>query len=55
MAGFGVGHNGFAAFNEANAKSGNILFRSGAALTGALIKNKEVQRHIRLRNQLVIE
>lgn len=42
MAGSGIGHNGLATFNEVNAKLGNIIFKSGAALTGALIKTKEV-------------
>ncbi|MDP3792047.1 MAG: cofactor-independent phosphoglycerate mutase [Candidatus Omnitrophota bacterium] len=42
MAGKGVSHNGFATFSEANAKLSNIIFKSGAALTSALIKTKEV-------------
>jgi 2,3-bisphosphoglycerate-independent phosphoglycerate mutase len=38
MTGKGVGHNGFDAYNEANAKAGNVSYKSGAALTEALIK-----------------
>jgi len=43
MAGTGVTHNGFAVYNETNAKLANVIFKSGAALTAALIKGKEVQ------------
>jgi 2,3-bisphosphoglycerate-independent phosphoglycerate mutase len=42
MAGKGVAHNGFATFNETNAKLSNNLFKSGAALTGALIKSQKI-------------
>ena len=38
IAGDGVTHNGFTVFNEANAKLSKLIFRSGAALTSALIK-----------------
>lgn len=42
MAGTGVAHNGFATFNETNAKLSNNIFKSGAALTGALIRTKRL-------------
>lgn len=42
MAGKGVACGSFTAFNETNAKLSNIMFKSGAALTEALIKSKEV-------------
>jgi len=38
MAGKGISHNGFEAFNENNAKTGDLKFKSGAALTETLIK-----------------
>ncbi len=38
MAGKGIEHNGFEAFSENNAKLGKVKFKSGAALTEALIK-----------------
>jgi len=38
MAGIGVEHNGFDAYNEANAKAGGVKFKSGSALTEALMK-----------------
>ncbi|OGW84599.1 MAG: cofactor-independent phosphoglycerate mutase [Omnitrophica bacterium RIFCSPLOWO2_01_FULL_45_10] len=38
MAGSGLEHNGFEAFNEANAASSKVKFKSGAALTEAFIK-----------------
>jgi 2,3-bisphosphoglycerate-independent phosphoglycerate mutase len=38
MVGNGVGHNGFSAFSEANAKAGKVKFKSGALLTDAFIK-----------------
>jgi 2,3-bisphosphoglycerate-independent phosphoglycerate mutase len=38
MAGNGVGHNGFSAFSESNAKAGKVKFKSGASLTDAFIK-----------------
>lgn len=43
MAGDGVQHNGFDSFNEANAALSKVIFKSGAALTGALIKSQKVQ------------
>jgi 2,3-bisphosphoglycerate-independent phosphoglycerate mutase len=42
MAGTGIAHNGFASFSEANAKLSNNLYKSGAALTGALIKTQKI-------------
>jgi len=42
MAGKGVVHNGFAAFNETNAKLSNNIFKSGSALTAALIKTQKL-------------
>ncbi len=38
MAGFGVEHNGFDAYNEANAKLSKVIFKSGARLTETLMK-----------------
>ncbi len=38
MAGSGVEHNGFDAYNEANAKAAKVKFKSGARLTEALMK-----------------
>jgi 2,3-bisphosphoglycerate-independent phosphoglycerate mutase len=38
MAGSGVEHNGFDAYNEANAKAGKIIFKSGASPTETLMK-----------------
>ncbi len=38
MAGKGVSHNGFDAYNEANAKAADVLFKSGAKLAEALMK-----------------
>lgn len=38
MAGTGVEHNGFDSFNEKNAEEAKIKYKSGAALTEALIK-----------------
>ena len=38
MAGKGVTHNGFDIFSEANASLSKLIFKSGAALTEALIK-----------------
>jgi 2,3-bisphosphoglycerate-independent phosphoglycerate mutase len=43
ITGNGVRHNGFAAYNETNAKLAGNLFKSAAALTGALIKDKEIE------------
>lgn len=40
MAGTGVEHNGFDAYNEVNAKAAKVKFKSGARLTEMLIKNK---------------
>ena len=42
MAGKGVAHNGFAVFNETNAKLSNLIFKSGADLTGALMKTQRL-------------
>jgi len=42
MAGKGVPHNGFNVFNEANAKLSALIFKSGAALTDALIKTQRL-------------
>ena len=38
MAGFGVEHNGFDAYNEANARLSKVIFKSGARLTETLMK-----------------
>ena len=38
MAGSGVEHNGFDAYNEANAKLSKVKFKSGASLTETLMK-----------------
>jgi 2,3-bisphosphoglycerate-independent phosphoglycerate mutase len=38
MAGSGVEHNGFDAYNEANAKMSKVIFKSGARLTETLMK-----------------
>jgi 2,3-bisphosphoglycerate-independent phosphoglycerate mutase len=38
MAGKGIGHNGFDAFNEKNAESGKVKFKTGASLTEAFMK-----------------
>ena len=38
MAGSGIGHSGFDSFNEKNAAESKIKYKSGAALTEALIK-----------------
>jgi 2,3-bisphosphoglycerate-independent phosphoglycerate mutase len=47
MAGIGVTHNGFATFNETNAKLAGTIFKSGAALMDTLIKTKEVKtKHV---------
>ncbi|MDD5422095.1 MAG: cofactor-independent phosphoglycerate mutase [Candidatus Omnitrophota bacterium] len=43
MAGKGVGHNGFDIYSESNAALGKIKFRSGAALTEALMKSANVE------------
>ncbi|MCX5678266.1 MAG: cofactor-independent phosphoglycerate mutase [Candidatus Omnitrophica bacterium] len=40
MAGTGVKHNGFSAYNETNAMAAKVKFKSGARLTEMLIKNK---------------
>jgi 2,3-bisphosphoglycerate-independent phosphoglycerate mutase len=40
MAGKDIAHNGFDAYNETNAKAGEVKFKSGAALTEALIKGR---------------
>ena len=40
MAGHNIAHNGYDVFSENNAKLSKVLFKSGAALTGALIKEK---------------
>ena len=41
-AGNGIGHNGFDAFNENNAKASKVIFKSGALLTENLIKKQEM-------------
>jgi 2,3-bisphosphoglycerate-independent phosphoglycerate mutase len=41
-AGKGVSHNGFAVFNETNAKLSNNIFKSGASLTGSVIKAQKL-------------
>jgi 2,3-bisphosphoglycerate-independent phosphoglycerate mutase len=42
MAGKGISHNGFATFNETNAKLSNNLYKTGASLTDALIKTERL-------------
>ncbi|MDP2928908.1 MAG: cofactor-independent phosphoglycerate mutase [Candidatus Omnitrophota bacterium] len=42
MAGKGVGHNGFGAYNESNAKLSKVIFKSGPELTGDLIKKQKL-------------
>ena len=38
MEGTGIGANGFAAYNETNAKSSDVMMKSGAFLTETLMK-----------------
>ena len=38
VAGTGIDHNGFEAYNEVNAKASKLLFKTGASLTGRLLK-----------------
>ena len=38
MAGKGVSHNGFDAYNETNARSSEMTYKSGAELTEALME-----------------
>ena len=40
MAGSGIEHNGFDAYNEANARASDIKFDTGAKLTEAMIKKE---------------
>jgi len=42
MAGKGVGHNGFGAYSEGNAKLSKVIFKSGPELTGDLIKKQKL-------------
>jgi 2,3-bisphosphoglycerate-independent phosphoglycerate mutase len=42
IAGKGVAHNGFPVYNESNAKLGKVIYKSGAELTGDLIKKQRL-------------
>jgi 2,3-bisphosphoglycerate-independent phosphoglycerate mutase len=42
MAGKGVSHNGLPAYNESNAKLGKVIYKTGAELTGDLIKRQKL-------------
>ena len=42
MAGKGIGHNGFAAYNESNAALSKVIYKSGAALTADLVRKEKL-------------
>ena len=42
VAGKGVAHNGFPAYNESNAKLSKVIFKSGQELTGDLIRKQKL-------------